>query len=377
MEEADWMEAFACHPRIGERKAAHASAQSAAWSQQEQSSRNDAAERVLAELAEGNALYEQRFGFTYIVCATGKSAEEMLAILKRRLASDRAGELREAAEQQRQITQIRLGKWLDAMSAITTHVLDAVLGKPAAGISVRLEQARGRMAGRARSTRARPMRTDAAAIWRRDAAPGVYRLTFDTGAYLARNRPREHLSGDLHHLQLRRRGALSPAAAVERQQLHNLSRKLTRWQDWVRIATENRACACRASRGTATVTSSTSGPCTCCCEGDFESSFTEADNSKILPTDTMKNTVYFVARDSKAATIEEFAMELGDYLLSNNPQVSKASVEIEEKAWERMVIDGAPEADDLQARRTGVAHGARGARPGRRVVDHTPAWTGW
>jgi 2-oxo-4-hydroxy-4-carboxy--5-ureidoimidazoline (OHCU) decarboxylase len=66
----------------------------------------------MAELAAGNALYEQRFGFTYIVCATGKSAEEMLAILNRRLASDRAAELIEAAEQQRQITQIRLGKWL-------------------------------------------------------------------------------------------------------------------------------------------------------------------------------------------------------------------------------------------------------------------------
>jgi urate oxidase len=78
--------------------------------------------------------------------------------------------------------------------------------------------------------------------------------------------------------------------------------------------------------------------------GDFESSFTEADNSRILPTDTMKNTVYSVARDSKAGTIEEFAIELGDYLLSNNPQVTKASVEIDEKAWERMEIDGVPEA---------------------------------
>jgi urate oxidase len=75
-------------------------------------------------------------------------------------------------------------------------------------------------------------------------------------------------------------------------------------------------------------------------QGDFESSFTEADNSKILPTDTMKNTVYSIARDSSAATMEEFAMELGDYLLSNNPQVSKAGVEIDEKAWERMHCDG-------------------------------------
>jgi urate oxidase len=79
-------------------------------------------------------------------------------------------------------------------------------------------------------------------------------------------------------------------------------------------------------------------------EGDFESSFTAADNSKILPTDTMKNTVYSIARGSQAATIEEFAMELGDYLLLNNPQVTKVSVAIEEKDWERMIVDGTPEA---------------------------------
>jgi len=112
MEETDWMEAFACHPRIGERKSAHAVARSAAWSKQEQSSAASTSETVLAEIAAGNARYEKLFGFTYIVCATGKSADEMLAILKRRLASNRRDELLEAAEQQRQITQIRLGKWL-------------------------------------------------------------------------------------------------------------------------------------------------------------------------------------------------------------------------------------------------------------------------
>ena len=79
-------------------------------------------------------------------------------------------------------------------------------------------------------------------------------------------------------------------------------------------------------------------------QGDFESSFTAADNSNILPTDTMKNTVYSIARSSSAATIEEFAMELGDYLLSNNPQVSKASIEIDEKCWERLKLDTDPEA---------------------------------
>jgi 2-oxo-4-hydroxy-4-carboxy-5-ureidoimidazoline decarboxylase len=112
MKEADWHEAFACHPRIGERKTIHAPAQSAAWSQEEQSSARRATVRVLAQLAVGNAGYEKRFGFTYIVCATGKSAEEMLAILNRRLANDPATELREAAEQQRQIMQIRLRKWI-------------------------------------------------------------------------------------------------------------------------------------------------------------------------------------------------------------------------------------------------------------------------
>jgi len=78
--------------------------------------------------------------------------------------------------------------------------------------------------------------------------------------------------------------------------------------------------------------------------GDFDTSFTDADNSSILPTDTMKNTVYSIARDSKAATIEEFAMELGDYLLARNAQMSKASLDIEEKAWVRLVCGGEAEA---------------------------------
>lgn len=112
MAEPDWLEAFACHPRIGDRKAVPASEKSTAWSQQEQAGTTGASNSVMRELAEGNAAYEQKFGFTYIVCATGRTADEMLAILKRRLNNDRVTELREAAEQQRQIMQIRLGKWL-------------------------------------------------------------------------------------------------------------------------------------------------------------------------------------------------------------------------------------------------------------------------
>lgn len=112
MEVPDLMEAFACHPRIGERKAAPATAKSTEWSKQEQSSAIVADAALFARLAQGNADYEERFGFTYIVCATGKNVEEMLAILERRISNDRETELHEAAEQQRQITQIRLRKWL-------------------------------------------------------------------------------------------------------------------------------------------------------------------------------------------------------------------------------------------------------------------------
>ena len=112
MSEPDWLEAFAAHPRIGEPNPVSASERSATWSQQEQAGTSGAAQDLMRELVEGNAAYEQQFGFTYIVCATGKSAEEMLAILKRRLGNDRMAELKEAAEQQRQIMQIRLGKWL-------------------------------------------------------------------------------------------------------------------------------------------------------------------------------------------------------------------------------------------------------------------------
>lgn len=109
----DWMEAFAKHPRIGERKAPSAAGErSAAWSAQEQEGVASAEQEVHIALAEGNRKYEQRFGRVFIVCATGKSAAEMLEILQRRLRNDDTIELREAAEEQRKITNIRLKKWL-------------------------------------------------------------------------------------------------------------------------------------------------------------------------------------------------------------------------------------------------------------------------
>jgi len=107
----DWQQAFDSHPRIGEQKAKSATAQSLKWSAGEQAAANPD-ERAKTALAEGNRAYEQKFGRIFIVCATGKSAAEMLAILNLRISNDPVTELREAAEQQRQITQIRLRKWL-------------------------------------------------------------------------------------------------------------------------------------------------------------------------------------------------------------------------------------------------------------------------
>jgi 2-oxo-4-hydroxy-4-carboxy-5-ureidoimidazoline decarboxylase len=115
LDEADWQQAFAMHPRIGERKAPEqAFALSAVWSNAEQQGVLENNPSVLAALAEGNRRYEERFGRIYIVCAIGKTAWEMLEILNTRLANDDKTELREAAEQQRQITALRLRKWLDS-----------------------------------------------------------------------------------------------------------------------------------------------------------------------------------------------------------------------------------------------------------------------
>jgi 2-oxo-4-hydroxy-4-carboxy-5-ureidoimidazoline decarboxylase len=107
------MEAFNNHPRIGESRAAQSPpAQSVAWSAQEQRNVVDTDAAVKTALADANREYERRFSRIFIVCATGKSAPEILEILQRRLKNDAEAELLESAEQQRQITEIRLRKWL-------------------------------------------------------------------------------------------------------------------------------------------------------------------------------------------------------------------------------------------------------------------------
>jgi 2-oxo-4-hydroxy-4-carboxy-5-ureidoimidazoline decarboxylase len=107
--EQDWLEAFSHHPPIGDRASLAARFPATHdLSAREQSGVESAATDLLDALAEANAAYRDRFGFIFIVCATGKSAEEMLQLLRDRLNNDRATELRIAAEEQAKITAIRL-----------------------------------------------------------------------------------------------------------------------------------------------------------------------------------------------------------------------------------------------------------------------------
>ena len=111
--ESDWLEAFRSHPRIGESQAPKAAFErSVTWSAEEQQNVASADHSIKIALAEGNREYERRFNRILIVCATGKSPAEILKSLQRRMKNDEHAELQEASEQQRQITQIRLKKWL-------------------------------------------------------------------------------------------------------------------------------------------------------------------------------------------------------------------------------------------------------------------------
>jgi 2-oxo-4-hydroxy-4-carboxy-5-ureidoimidazoline decarboxylase len=112
-DEAGRLEAFAAHPRIGDVDSLRAKYQDTkAWASGEQASVAAADETVLLALAEGNRAYEKKFGFIFIVCATGKSAAEMLALLQARLPRTRTEELDAAAAEQIKITHLRLDKWL-------------------------------------------------------------------------------------------------------------------------------------------------------------------------------------------------------------------------------------------------------------------------
>ena len=188
----DWNEAFSHHPRIGSRDALKEKfASTRTWAQGEQARVESGAEATIEGLLQGNEEHEKRFGYIFIVCATGKSAEEMLAILRLRLANDAATELRASACEENRITHIRLAKLLapaapPAPGHITTHVLDTALGKPAAGVAMRLERLLGdrwETIGAGSTDADGRLKTLYPAGEPLCAAS--YQLTFETGAYLA------------------------------------------------------------------------------------------------------------------------------------------------------------------------------------------------
>ncbi len=113
--EAAWQEAFDSHPRIGQKHAqTHATEESLRWSAQEQLTALSADASAKLAIEDANRRYEQRFNRIFIVCASGKPTSEILKILEARMNNDPKTELLEAAEQQRQITQLRLHRWLES-----------------------------------------------------------------------------------------------------------------------------------------------------------------------------------------------------------------------------------------------------------------------
>lgn len=109
----DWLEAFRSHPKIGERKAADpVSNQASQWSGQEQAGVAIASQETVDSLATLNHAYEEKFGFIFIICATGKTSAEMLSALRERLEHDPVDELPIAAAEQSKITALRLNKLL-------------------------------------------------------------------------------------------------------------------------------------------------------------------------------------------------------------------------------------------------------------------------
>jgi len=143
--EEDWKEAFSHHPRIGDIKSLKEKfASTARLAEGEQAGAAAASELELMELAKGNENYENRFGFIFIVSASGKSAMEMIRLIGLRMENESKEELQVAMGEQHKITLIRLQKQIETdwtpvrLGQITTHVLDTSVGKPGRGIKIAL-----------------------------------------------------------------------------------------------------------------------------------------------------------------------------------------------------------------------------------------------
>jgi 5-hydroxyisourate hydrolase/2-oxo-4-hydroxy-4-carboxy-5-ureidoimidazoline decarboxylase len=184
--ETDWRESFTHHPKIGDVKSL-----TEKFAGKEQAGVAVASAQTIEALAQANTDYETKFGFIFIVCATGKSATEMLALLQDRLQNTTEEELRIAMGEQQKISIIRFKKLLTAgdfqflkVSQITTHVLDTSTGIPGKNISIRLQAFRNNVWQTiAQGITNNDGRIPDLLAPERNLKPDTYKMVFDTGSY--------------------------------------------------------------------------------------------------------------------------------------------------------------------------------------------------
>ncbi|CAN5892050.1 2-oxo-4-hydroxy-4-carboxy-5-ureidoimidazoline decarboxylase [soil metagenome] len=187
--ETDWLEAFTHHPKIGDVKSL-----TEKFAGKEQAAVGTASATIIEALAKANTDYEAKFGFIFIVCATGKSAAEMLRLLNDRISNSRDEELNIAMGEQHKISIIRFQKLLDegnwklTVSQLTTHVLDTSIGKPGRDITIRLKH----LINNSWQTMAQGVTNADGRIGdllppNKNISPGNYKMAFETGNYFKVN----------------------------------------------------------------------------------------------------------------------------------------------------------------------------------------------
>ncbi len=183
-----WLESFTHHPKIGDVKSL-----TKKFAGKEQASVAAATKKTITALANANTEYEAKLGFIFIVCATGKTATEMLRLLEDRLSNSIGEELHIAMGEQMKITILRFQKLISEgnwnflkTSQLTTHVLDTALGKPGKDISIRLQiPVNGVWQTIAQGITNSDGRIGDLLPSQKNLAPGNYKLVFDTGNYFA------------------------------------------------------------------------------------------------------------------------------------------------------------------------------------------------
>ena len=186
----DWLQAFTHHPRIGDMNSLKEK-----FAGKEQAGVVGASNELIGLLVKANTEYENKFGFIFIVCATGRSANEMLRLLQDRITNGIDEELNIAMGEQHKITIIRFKKLLNdsnfqflTMSQLTTHVLDTSIGKPGNNITIRLmHKVNDGWQTMAQGVTNADGRISDLLPPEKKLSPGVYKLVFETGNYFAAN----------------------------------------------------------------------------------------------------------------------------------------------------------------------------------------------